>query len=152
MKLKIEIGEGLEKEVVLRAPAFDDDVRRIQRAIEKASSSGGEIALKNSGGEIYVSYSEICFFEANEDRVYAQTPSSCYVCPMRLSELEELLPRAFCRASKSVLINTAKIRSLTRSPTGVGEAVFAGTEKTAFISRMYYKIVRETIEETRLSK
>ena len=150
MKIKIEIDPDSQKEIIIRAPAIDDEVRRIEEALERAMSSPGEIALKSVSGEIFVPYSEIFFFEVSGDKVYAHTKLNCYVCPMRLTELTEILPRYFCRASKSSMINVMKIRSIVRSPTGVGEVSFNGTEKKAFISRMYYKVVREIIEETRL--
>ncbi len=152
MKLKIEIERDLPKEVVIRAPEFDVECAAIQKAIEKAISSSGEIALKGAHGEFFIPYSELFFFEAGDDRVYAHTSSEVFACQMRLAELEDMTPRTFCRASKSVLVNTAKIRSITRSPTGVGEVSFNGSAKKTYISRMYFKSVREVIEETRLKK
>lgn len=152
MKLKIEIEDGIEKELILRSPVIDDEVIRIRSALEQITSTSGEIALKTSGGEIFVSYSELYFFEVSGDKTFAHTKNDCFVCPLHLFELEDMLPRSFCRASKSILVNSAKIRSLTRSATGIGEATFAGTEKKVFISRMYFKAVREVIEEMRLHK
>ena len=151
MKLRIEFVPGAEKELILRAPEIDDEVRRIQAALE-AVSSPGEIALKSAGGEVFLPYRELYFFEVNGDRTYAHTAKDCFVCPMHLFELSEILPRSFCRASKSILVNAGKIRSITRSPTGVGEATFSGSEKKVFISRMYYRALRELIEEMRLIK
>jgi len=150
MKLKIEIDPNAPKELILRAPAIDDEVRRIQEALERATSSPGEIALKSASGEIFIPYSEIIFFEVSDNKVYAHTKTACYICPMSIAALAAFLPRSFCRASKSTIINVMKIRSISRSPTGVGEVAFNGTEKKAFISRNYYKVVREIIEETRL--
>lgn len=152
MKLKIEIEDGIEKELILRSPVIDDEVIRIRSALEQITATSGEIALKTSGGEIFVSYSELYFFEVSGDKTFAHTKNDCFVCPLHLFELEDMLPRSFCRASKSILVNSAKIRSLTRSATGIGEATFAGTEKKVFISRMYFKAVREVIEEMRLHK
>ena len=152
MKLKIEIDSDLPKEVILRAPSIDDEVVSVRRAIECALASSGEIALKSAAGEIFVPFSEIFFFEASSDKVYAHIKDDCLVCQMTLIQLSNLLPSTFCRASKSVIINTSKIRSMTRYATGIGEAAFNGSEKTVYISRMYYKAVREIIEETRLKK
>lgn len=152
MKLTIEITPGAEREIILRAETVDDEVRRIISTVEEASSSSGEIALKNGDGEIFVSYRELYFFEVSEEKTYAHTAKDCFVCPMRLFEIENMLPRSFCRASKSILVNTGKIRSISRSPTGIGEAAFTGSEKKIYISRMYFKAVRELIEETRLKK
>ena len=98
-------------------------------------------------GEIFIPYEEILFFEVSDNKVYAHTQSNCYICPMRMAELANMLPRSFCRTSKSGMINVMKIRSIVRSPTGVGEVSFNGCGKRAFISRNYYKFVREIIEE-----
>ena len=151
MKSRIEIDPDAEREVIIRAPEIDDEILKIQSAVERASSTG-EIALRCGSGEIFVRHGEILFFEVSGERTFAHTAKECYTTPLRLLELEGILPGTFCRASKSVLLNTMKVRSLTRSPTGVGEASFSGSEKTAFISRMYYKSVRDVIEEVRLKK
>lgn len=150
MKLKIEIDPDSPRELILRSPVIDDEVRRVQEALEQALSAPGEIALKSMSGEIFIPYAEILFFEVSDNKVYAHTQSNCYICPMRMAELANMLPRSFCRTSKSAMINVMKIRSIVRSPTGVGEVSFSGCGKKAFISRNYYKVVREIIEEMRL--
>ena len=101
MKLKIEIEDGIEKELILRSPVIDDEVIRIRSALEQITSTSGEIALKTSGGEIFVSYSELYFFEVSGDKTFAHTKNDCFVCPLHLFELEDMLPRSFCRASHS---------------------------------------------------
>ena len=150
MKLRIEIDPDLPEEVIIRAPAINDKVRRIQEAILKASERSGELAVKNGDAEYYVSYDELLFFETSGEKVWAHTSSECFLCQERLSELLELLPRTFARASKSCIVNTSRIRTMARTATGIAKVTFDMTEKTVYISRMYYKIVREIIEETRL--
>lgn len=150
MKLRIEIDPEQTEEVIIRAPAFTDEVRRLQEVISKTIESSGEIALKNGESECYIPYDELLFFETSEDKVWAHTSGDCYLCTFRLSELETVLPRYFARASKGCLINTARIRSLSRNATGIGIAAFNTSEKKVYISRMYYNRVREIIEETRL--
>ena len=152
MKLRIEIDPDLPEEVVLRGPQVSQTLRRVQDAVSRALSGGAEIAVQNGEEECYLPYDEILFAETADNRLWVHTCADCYSCPLRLYELEELLPRTFARASKGSLINTAKIRSLSRSPTGVGEATFRDSKKRIFISRMYFKNVRDIIEETRLQK
>ena len=152
MKLKIEIDSSLPEEVILRAPEINDTVRRVRQALDGALQLTGEIAVRCGGEELFLPYSAIYFFEVENDRVYANTANDAFICNLRLAELAELLPRAFARASKSCIVNTAKIRSLKRSPTGVCETGFSDSEKKIYISRMYYRAVRDIIEETRLSK
>lgn len=150
LKLRIEIDPDLPEEVVIRAPAVSDEVRRLRDAVEQSLRGGGEIAVRKRDGECFLPYEEVLFFETANDRVWAHTAQECYACSLHLNELSDLLPRTFARAAKGCLINTAHIRSISRSPTGVGEATFRSSVKTVYISRMYYKTVRDTIEETRL--
>ena len=150
MKVRIEIDPGFDEEVIIRAPAITDEVKRIRDALTGASGRSEELAVKNGDTECYVAYGELLFFETSGDKVWAHTSGECFLCPLRLNELIKLLPRCFTRASKSCVINTAHIRSLTRTATGIATAAFNSTEKKVYISRMYYKTVREIIEETRL--
>ncbi len=150
MKLRIEIDPECEEEIVIKSREVSDKLRRIQAAVDRELNGQGEIAVRKDDVELYVSYRELLFFETDGSRVVAHTADDCFVCPLRLNELAVLLPHNFARASKGSIVNTAKIRSLSRGPTGVSAASFANSDKIIYISRMYYKIVREIIEETRL--
>ncbi|MBO4277232.1 MAG: LytTR family transcriptional regulator [Clostridia bacterium] len=152
MKLRIEIDPERPEEIVIYAREITDDLRRIQSAVGSVLSKDGELALKNGDSEFYLPYAEVLFFETADNRVWAHTAKDCFSCPLHLHELEDLLPHAFARASKCCVVNTAKIKSLKRFPTGIAEAAFYGTEKRIYISRMYYKPVRTIIEETRLNQ
>ena len=152
MKLRIEIDPDSQEEILLRAPAVTDEVRRLQTVIAEAFSRKLELALQLGEQECYIPCDEILFFETTERRVRAHTAEHMYFSPLKLCELEELLPRTFVRASKSCLVNTAHIVAINHSLTGASEILFKETGKKIYASRMYYKIVHDTIEETRLRK
>ncbi len=152
MKLRIEIDPDSQEEILLRAPAVTDEVRRLQTVIAEALSRKLELALQLGERECYIPCDEILFFETTERRVSAHTAEHMYFSPLKLCELEELLPRTFVRASKSCLVNTAHIVAINHSLTGASEILFKETGKKIYASRMYYKIVHDTIEETRLRK
>lgn len=152
MKLRIEIDPDSQEEILLRAPAVTDEVRRLQTVIAEAFSRKLELALQLGERECYIPCDEILFFETTERRVSAHTAEHMYFSPLKLCELEELLPRTFVRASKSCLVNTAHIVAINHSLTGASEILFKETGKKIYASRMYYKIVHDTIEETRLRK
>ena len=152
MKLKIEINPDFSEEVIIRAPELSERVSKVQQAIKTALSKSKEIALRYDEQEVYIPYSALLFFEVENEKVFGHDCNKCYLCQLRLNELESILPTTFIRASKSLIVNTSKIRSMTRFPTGLAEATFDDTEKTVFISRKYYKTVRKIIEETRLNK
>ena len=150
MKIRIEIDRDAPEEIVIRSRSADARLQKLQEAITRALGEEKELALQNGEEEIYVPYDELLFFETVEKRVWAHTAKSCFSCLLHLNELERLLPFTFTRGSKSCLINTSLIRSISRYPTGIAKATFRGSEKTVYISRMFYKDVREIIEETRL--
>ncbi len=152
MKIRIEIDPSAEPEVIIRGPSLTEEILRIQKAVEQGTSKQDELAVHSGNGEYFLSFGEILFFDVSDNAVWAHTGSECFRCPLRLHELQELLPHTFVRFSKSGILNTARIRSLTRGPTGTGEACFPGTEKKAYVSRMYFNMVRDTIEETRLRR
>lgn len=150
MELKIEIGPDFNEEVILRAPEINDRILIIQGVLKKAVSRTGEIALRLGDSEIYIPYTALLYFEVENDRVWAHDCFNRYVCPIRLNQLSDILPTTFTRASKSLIVNTARIKSITRFPTGLAQATFDDSQKVIYISRMYYKTVRKIIEETRL--
>ena len=152
MKFKIEIDPDQPEELLLRAPTITEEISRIRKGIDGILRSEGEISLRKAETEFFLPYRDILYFETSENRVWAHTKNDCFYCALRLNELEELLPRTFTRGSKSNLVNTALIQSIRRSPTGVAEVSFRGSDKKVYISRLYYHMVRDIIEETRLSK
>ena len=152
MKLVIEIDPDSPEEIRIRAKRSDERLQRLREVLDRELSGPGEIVLKKGEAECFVSPAEILFAETAGEKVWVHTAGEVYLWPGRLWELERLLPRGFARAGKGCLVNTLCISSIARSPTGVGEASFFSGEKKAFISRMYYKIVRDVIEEVRLKK
>lgn len=150
MRVRIEIDPQGEEEIVIRANEITEKLDSLRRALEREWNASDEIALRRGDEECYLPYREILFFETEGKSVTAHTKTDSFHCPLHLKELLLLLPRSFARASKSCIVNTACICSIQRSPTGVSVARFSGSDKLLYISRMYYKMVREIIEETRL--
>lgn len=152
MKLRVEISDGDDVEVTIRCRSITDEVRRIEEAVRSVSGCGTSLALFLGKEEHFVPCGEILFFETDSGRTAAHTADRMYHTQYKLAELEALLPRSFVRASKSCVINTALVSAISHNPVSASEASFAGTYKKIYISRMYYKSVRDIIEETRIRK
>ena len=152
MKVRIEISDDGEEEVVIRAHSLSNEVRRISDAIGAASGSEATISLTDGESEYFVPVRSILFFETQEGHTAAHTADRMYYTSLKLYELEEILPRTFARVSKSCVVNTAAISSIRRNPVGASETLFTGSYKKVYISRSYYKAVRELIEETRIKR
>lgn len=65
---------------------------------------------------------------------------------------EELLPRTFLRISKSAIVNTNKIYSIHRNLTASSLIAFQHTHKQIYVSRAYYKLLKNKLDEKRLGK
>lgn len=152
MRMRVEITDDDDVEVTVRCPGITDEVRRIEEALRSVSERGTSLALTLGKEEYFVPCEDILFFESDSGRTTAHTADKMYYTQYRLTELEHLLPRSFVRASKSCVINTARISSISHNPVSASEASFSGTYKKIYISRMYYKSVRDIIEETRIRK
>lgn len=150
MKIRIEICDEGDEEIIVRCRTRDERIRQIEGALEGIVKSRRELTLYIGNVEYYVPVSDILFFETDGGKVCAHTSNRMYTAPYKLFELENMLPSSFVRISKSSIINVMRIGSLSRELVGNGEITFTGSEKKTYFSRAYYKILRDRIEEIRL--
>ncbi len=151
MKIRIEINDTGEDEIVIRCRERDERTDSIERAVEGILKSRRELTLYIGNTEFYVPTADILFFETVDGRVCAHTDDRMYTAHYKLFELESMLPACFVRISKSAIANVMKISSLSRELVGNGTVSFYKTEKIAYFSRAYYKILKDRIEEIRFS-
>ncbi len=150
MKIRIEIdGQISEDEVVIRSRRLDDRVNRIQKAVQEAADEGETLLVFGEDKEYYLPLSEVLFFETEGSMVYAHTRDNMYAARYRLYELEKLLPHTFMRVSKSAILNVSSVYSITRSIASSCLVEFQDTHKQVYVSRYYYKPLRQQLEEKR---
>lgn len=152
MKVRIEIEDGLcEEEVIIRCTSVNDTILKIQSAIADINNqSKGFIFYKNDT-EYYIPLNKILFFETEGGSINAHTRNDIYQVKYKLYELEELLPGSFMRVSKSTILNTNYIYSITRNLTSSSIVEFEGTHKKVYVSRYYYKPLKCKLDEKRLN-
>ena len=97
--------------------------------------------------EHYVSKKDILFFETYDGRIAAHTSENMFCYSGTLQGVEKLLPHSFVRASKSCIVNAAEICALSKNFTGLGEVLFRKSTKKAFVSRGYYKELKQRVYE-----
>lgn len=152
MKIRTEISDIAEDEIVIRCRENNDRIKHIRSNIEAALRCGNEMALYIDGTEYLVSKNDILFFESSAGKVFAHTADRMYTAPHKLFELEESMPPSFVRVSKSVIVNVMNVASLKRELVGNGEFTFRGSDKKTYFSRTYYKLLQYKIDEMRLKK
>jgi DNA-binding LytR/AlgR family response regulator len=148
MKIRIEIDEELESdEVIIRCQKLSDEVSRVQKAISEVISEKSRIVFYKGDAEYYFPLEKILFFETEEDGISAHTVSDIYKIKYRLYELEEILPGYFLRISKSAILNTRKIFAIDRDLSSTSTVSFQNTHKQVYVSRRYYKPLKDRLEE-----
>ncbi|WP_048714790.1 LytTR family DNA-binding domain-containing protein [Streptococcus sp. 343_SSPC] len=148
MKVRIELDPQMdEPEMIIRAPRLTEDVARLQQLILEQKMT--PLTFYKDRSEYFVDVSEILFFETDGEKIYGHTKEEAYEVRQKLYELEELLPIAFCRISKSTIVNTKQIYSIEKSFSGTSTVNFYQTHKQVHVSRHYYQLLKERLKEMR---
>ena len=149
MKIRIELDSSIEEEVIIRCRELTEEVQMIQKTLADLASKNHRFVFYKGDTEYYLPLAEILFFETEEKVIYAHTKDDMYQMKYRLYELEEFLPGHFMRISKSTILNTNKVYSIQRNLTASSVVEFQNSHKQVFVSRHYYKPLKNKLEEKR---
>ena len=142
MNIRIELDQSLdETEMVIKVSRLDERIQRIQEALEETATPS--ILFYKESSEYFLDLADILFFETDHARNDASEVK------LKLYELEEILPRYFCRISKSTIANIKSIYALDKSFSGTSTVQFYNTHKQVHVSRHYYQLVKEKLSEVR---
>ncbi|MGL4760142.1 MAG: LytTR family DNA-binding domain-containing protein [Sarcina sp.] len=150
MKIRIEIDEGEEEEIIIKCKTFSNEIKNIQQMLLENINKSKSIEFFKNDKEYYLSLENILFFETNINYIDAHTRDEVYKVRYKLYELEERLPSEFIRISKSAIININHIHSITKNITSTSLVEFKNTEKKIYVSRNYYKDLKIKLSEKRL--
>ena len=143
MKVRIELDPSMdEPEILIRAPRLTQELSQLQESILKQKLV--PLAFYKDRSEYFLDLADILFFETDGEKIYGHTKDEAYEVKQKLYELEELLPIAFCRISKSTIVNAKQIYFF-------GEVLFSGTSTVNFyqthkqvhVSRRYYQVFKK---------
>jgi DNA-binding LytR/AlgR family response regulator len=112
LKLKITIiapSPGEEEEIIFRCHTLTDEMKQLVYRLEH-----GDMKLTgyDENGIYPLEASDVYYFEATDNKVFAYCERDVYEVREKLYQLEELLVSfSFMRASKSMILNLNKITS-----------------------------------------
>ncbi len=150
MKIQIEVDNKIkENEVIIRCNELSEEVKNIQIMFDDILSHKQSITFYKGDTEYYLSLEEILFFDTEENGICGHTIDNIYNVKYKLYELEEFLPGYFMRVSKSTILNTNHIYSITRSLASSSKVEFQNTHKQVYVSRYYYKPLKIKLLEKR---
>ena len=152
MKIRIEVDETtFENEVVIRCAGLTKEVQMIQQALSEIAAGNQRFIFYKGETEYYMSLDEILFFETENGTINVHTADDVYQTKYKLYELEERLPGYFMRVSKSAILNVDKIYSMTRN-LSTCLVQFTKSPKQVYVSRYYFKPLKEKLEEMRMRR
>ncbi|MGI6665514.1 MAG: LytTR family DNA-binding domain-containing protein [Christensenellaceae bacterium] len=147
MKIRIEIIETLEEEeIIIKCAGLNETVQAVHDAIMEHVSVAPKLTFQKDGHTFYFPIDEVLFFETNGEYVYAHTEQETYRTQLRLYEVEEIAPNYFMRISKSAVVNTRQIYAIERNLASASLARFRHSHKEVYVSRHYYKALKERME------
>ncbi len=133
-----------DERVVLECVDLTKDFEDIR---DYALMKGNTITGYINDAAFLLTLSDVLYFEAVGERVFAYTENELYEIKSRLYELEEnYRDRMFIRCSKSVIINISKISSFRPAPDTRLLAKMKNGEEIV-ISRMYAKALKQRLLE-----
>ena len=149
MKVRTVISDA-DEEIVISCRERDDRIVFIEDLIKNAIGQGDTLLLTSGDLQFFIPIKEIVFCESYDGHTLCHTKDKILSSSYKLYELEKILSPIFCRASKSTLINCREVYSVRKNLTGPSEISFRTTTKKAFLSRSYYTMFMERMNETRL--
>lgn len=143
MKISIEeISKEQVEEILIRCHEVDEEIYEIINKLETENL----IVLGYQKDKVHrIKLSDIYYFEAVDGKVFIYCKDNVFEVKQKLYELEELCKEKNCfRASKSTILNIAKISSIYPSISGRFEAVLDNGERTV-ISRKYVPVLKKML-------
>ena len=151
MKIKIEIDKSIaEDEIIIRTREMTEEILELENLLTSFLKKKLEIKFFKDDTEYFLKFEDILFFQTEVNLVYGHTRDDAYLVKNKLYELEEILPIYFIRISKSTIVNLKEISSLKRNLGSVSTITFYDSHKINYVSRHYYKIFKEKLEEIKL--
>jgi len=146
LKVRIEIDPGIQEcEVTIKCAEVDNQVIGLQKLLSEANTLKPQISFFKEDVEYFLPIDKVLFFETDGGLIRAHTATEEFEVKHKLYELEEMLPSFFLRVSKSTILNTHQVYSITKNLTGASKVEFQGTYKIVYCSRNYYKALKDNL-------
>ncbi len=143
MKITIQdIAPGEEEEIIVRCRNLDEALLRV---IHEIKTRRGKFTVTDKDKIRQVDTKDIYYFEAVDNKVFLYLEQDVFEVRYKLYEIEaEYENTDFFRASKSVIINLAKVRQFAPEFGGRFEAQMMNGEKL-IISRQYVPFLKKRL-------
>ena len=90
LKIRIEMSEGVQEEVVIRCREITPEIIRLQQLLSGDSDRSNQFLLYKGDTEYYLNVNDIIFFNTEGHAVMAHTQDELCEARRKQCELEEL--------------------------------------------------------------
>ena len=142
MKIKIIEDPSCDYDLLVTVKSLTPEIEKVLDQLNDL-----KITVEHRGETLLLSIHDVLFFETEGEYVYAHQEVHSYRTKYRLYELEDVLPNAFVRISKSTIVNSHAIASLERKITSTRQITFFESNKIIYVSRMYYPVLKTMLQE-----
>lgn len=141
MKVAINIQADIQEiEVIINCMAEDENVQRIVSALDSLNT---KLCCRRQGELFQIALNDILYIESVDRKTFIYTEQQIYETDKRLYELENHLKnRSFFRASKAVIINLKRTKSI-RPEIGARLLLTMDNGEKVIVSRQYSSVPRE---------
>lgn len=135
MKIIIEEADpGEEDQVIIRCREMNENLLKV---ISELRAGQKKLTGMKDGNITMIDPANVYYFEGVDNKVFLYCKQNVYEIKLKLYEIEEEYKNSdFFRASKSVILNVSKIKSISPAYSGRFEALLFNGEKVV-ISRQY---------------
>lgn len=140
MKITIqELPEGEEDEIIIRCRIVDEQLLKLIYGIRAGQE---KLTVTKDNKLFQIQLSQIFYFEAVDNRVFAYLEKDVCETRLKLYELEQRFAGTdFFRASKSTIINLAKVKNFSPAFNGRFEVCMKNGERL-IVSRQYVPVLK----------
>jgi DNA-binding LytR/AlgR family response regulator len=143
MKIIIEESNpGEEDQIIIRCREMDENILKV---ISDLKMKQKKLAGIKEGNITMIDPANVYYFEGVDNKVFLYCKQNVYETKLKLYEIEEEYKNTnFFRASKSVILNVTKIKSISPAFSGRLEALLFNDEKVV-ISRQYVSELKKKL-------
>lgn len=134
--------DGDEDEIIIRCRQVDEQLLKLIYALKTGTE---KMTVMREGSILQVFPKDIYYFEAVDNKVFCYLEKEVLETKLKLYEIERKFAGTdFFRASKSTIVNLAKVKALSPSFNGRLEAHMKNGESLV-ISRQYVPVLKQKL-------
>lgn len=147
MKVILEHTELNEPEIIVRGNTGSIQVQRIVELLNGKQSAQKMFFFKNDR-EYLFDISDVVYFEADNNKIYAHITNEVYEVRYKLYELESICrAKGFIRINKGIIVNINYVSSVEAEFSGNLRLNLKDGKTRLIISRKYVKSFRKYVME-----